>query len=342
MPRPKSVAVALQLMGVMLESGVPLTQVFVALEQQVDDEPLRQILSDMDRRVTRMGWKLSMALNEHPEVFPPYTVMFVHAGEMGGNIFSRLKRAGEVMDRELDLRNQVKSALTGPLVTLTVACTVLLLAVRFVMPRFIDMYDGMKLELPAITKVVMAIVAAVNHPLFFGGLAVLIGLVHWRRRPLLQWVFARAIRTPILSRWVGILLGAQFCDVLSSLLSEGVPLVRAVKMLGETSPFDVHRERLREVHRKLVEEGDFATSIQSVEYFPAMLATVALVGQESGSLDVLVHSLKEILEQEVDTTIGSIVTLVEPCMICLMGAITAFFFVGLFLPVYGMLHNLGG
>lgn len=342
LPKPKAVAVALQLMGVMLESGVPLSQVFGALEHQVEDDALRLVLSDVDYKVTRMGWKLSLAMNEHPQVFPPYTVMFVHAGEMGGSVFSRLKRAGEVMERELDLRNQVKSALTGPAVTLSVACTVLLLAVKFVMPRFIDMYDGMKLELPAITKIVMAIVAVVNHPAFFVSLAALLLVLHWQRQRLMQWAFVRAVRTPVLSRWVGILLGAQFCDVLASLLGEGVPLVRAVKMLGETSPFELHRQRLREVHRRLVEEGDFATSIQTVEYFPSMLTTVAMVGQESGSLDVLVNSLKEILEQEVDTTIGSIVTLVEPCMICLMGMITAFFFVGLFMPVYGMLHNLGG
>lgn len=341
-PGRKTISVALQLMAIMLESGVGMTEVFNAVRMQMDDVVFEKTLEDIEYKVTRQGWKLSQACAQYPQIFPPYCILFIQAGEATGDLASRLRRAGELMERNDALMRQVKSAMTAPLLTVTVAAIILYACVKFVMPRFIEMYAGMNVQLPQITQIVIQIVSICNHPLFF--ISLITGAVilksYWTE--IQERLFARALQIPLFERWIGIVLGAQFCDILGSLVKEGVSLVKAVQMIAQTAPFRTHRNYLKKFHAALLEEGDFAESMANVTYFPSMLTTVAAVGQEIGNLDTLLGSLNRILEQEVDMTIRSIVTLLEPIMICGLGVITAFFFVGLFLPVYGMLSDIGG
>lgn len=341
-PSRKNVSVALQLMAIMMESGVGMTDVFHAVRTQMDDPVFETVLEDIEYKVTRQGWKLSQAFAQYPEVFPAYCILFLQAGEATGDMASRIRRAGTLMERNDHLMRQVKAALTAPFLTVVVASVILYCCVKFVMPRFIDMYAGMNVELPQITRIVIQVVNVCNHPLFLISLVTgaIILKSYWTE--IQERVFARALQVPLFERWIGIVLGAQFCDVLGSLVKEGVSLVKAVQMIAHTAPFRTHRFYLKKFHAALLEEGDFAESMANVSYFPSMLTTVATVGQEVGNLDTLLGSLSNLLEQEVDMTIRSIVTLLEPIMICGLGIITAFFFVGLFMPVYGMLQDIGG
>lgn len=328
-------------MAIMLESGVGLTEVFNAVRNQMDDMVFDKTLEDIEYKVTRQGWKLSQAFAQYPQVFPAYCVLFVQAGEATGDMASRLRRAGTLMERNDHLMRQVKGALTAPLLTVVVAAIILYACVKFVMPRFIEMYAGMNVELPQITKIVIAIVDICNHPLFLLSLITSIVIVKSYWVEIQEQAFTRALQIPIFERWIGIVLGAQFCDILGSLVKEGVSLVKAVQMIAATAPFRAHRSYLKKFHSSLLEEGAFAESMSHVHYFPTMLTTVATVGEEIGNLDTLLGSLSNILEQEVEITIRSIVTLLEPVMICTLGILTAFFFVGLFMPVYGMLQDIG-
>lgn len=343
-PRPpsrKDVSVALQLMAIMLESGVPMAEAFNAVRMQTRDPNFDRILEDIEYKVTRVGWKFSQTLTQYPEVFPAYCVLFIQAGEATGDLAARLHRAGELMERNDNLVKQVRSALTAPTFTLTAACIILWLCVKFVMPRFIEMYAGMNVELPQITKIVILIVNIGNHWAFILSVLALIFVIQRNSSEIQERLFSKLLNVQPFRRWIGNILGAQFCDVLGSLIKEGVPLVKALQMMAHTAPFRKHRENLKKVYSALVEEGDFAESIMIIDYFPAMVTTVATVGQEVGSLEDLLSSLNRILEQEVDITITSLVTLLEPVMICGLGLVTAFFFVGMFLPVYGMLQNIG-
>jgi type II secretory pathway component PulF len=341
LPTRKDVAVALQLMAIMLEAGVPMAEAFLAVRNQQSDPAFDKILEDIEYKVTRAGWKFSQTLSQYPEVFPAYCVLFIQAGEQTGDLAARLRRAGQLMERNDNLTKQIKSALTAPTLTLTVASLILYLCVKFVMPKFIDMYAGMNVELPEITKVVVAVVKIGNHWAFLLAVGVLVVSVQRNAAEIQERLFDRLLYIQPFRRWIGNVLGAQFCDVLGSLIKEGVSLVKAIQMMAATAPFRTHRERLKKVHAALIEEGDFAESMLLVDYFPVMVTTVASVGQEIGALETLLASLSKILEQEVDLTITAVVALLEPVMICGLGVLTAFFFVGLFLPVYGMLNTIG-
>ena len=318
-----------------------MADAFTAVRNQSTDAAFDAILEDIEYKVTRVGWKFSQTLTQYPEVFPPYCVLFIQAGEATGDLAARLRRAGQLMERNDNLTHQIKSALAAPALTLTVACIILYLCVKFVMPRFIDMYAGMNVELPDITKIVITVVTIGNHWAFILTLVLLAITLRRNWTEIQERLFSRLLHIQPFRRWIGNILGAQFCDILGSLLKEGVPLVKAIQMMSTTAPFRLHRQYLKRVHAALIEEGDFAESMIIIDYFPTMVTTVATVGQEVGALETLLTSLTKILEQEVDMAITAIVALIEPVMICGLGILTAFFFVGLFLPVYGMLQNIG-
>lgn len=337
----KTVAICLQQMGMMLDSGVSIAETFMALERQNEHPKLRRVLEDINEKVTRTGWKLSGALAEHPDVFPVYAVMLARAGETGGNLAGRLTRAGELMERDANLAKQIKTALTGPMMTMLFGGGVAFGVVKFVMPKFLGLYANMGVELPLLSKLVIGFVNFVNHPAF---LVALVGggfVLYKARHRLAEWLFNKALTMPKVSGWLGIMLCAQLCDILASLVKEGVPILQALQMIANTTQRRVHRENLDRVCNELRTEGSLSEAFLQIPYFPVMFHSVCTVAEETGGLDDMLRSVNRLLEQEVDVVVSSVVNLVEPVTVSVLGAFMAVMFVGMFLPIYGLLTNLG-
>ena len=337
----KTVSVVLQQMAVMLDSGVAMAEVFEALAHQHEHPVLEDVLNDLIRKVSLGGWKLAAAMAQHPEVFPPYVIMLVRAGEQGGDLSGRLRRAGEVMERNCDLVSQVKSALTGPAITLSFSGLVLFLVVKFIMPKFLDLYTEMKMELPTISRWVIGFVNLVNHPAFLLLVVLLCLLAARFRKQVAEKLFVMALHTPRLREWVGVFLCAQLCEILSSLIKEGVPILQALRMIADSHPREYHRRHLHMACDHLRNEGHLSESFAKIPYFPVMFVSVCVVSEEAGSLDDMLASLNRLLEQQVEMVIDTVLNLLEPLIISLLGLFMAVLFVGMFLPVYGLLAKLG-
>ncbi|ODT71560.1 hypothetical protein ABS71_08115 [bacterium SCN 62-11] len=324
----------------MLNSGVDLTRSFVALQRQLENEQLRRAFADMESKVTRFGWRLAAALGEHRRLFPYYVIMLVQAGEESGQIAGRLTRAGDLLEREAQRTARVRSALTSPAITFAAAGSIILLIARYVMPRFSEMYRGLNIPLPLLTRLALGMVAVVNHwafPLVLLSTA----LVLYRQRLLLQEkLFDWALTVPPLRRWLGVVLAVEFCDILGSLVGEGVALARALSLMAERAPFLSYQKRLRAVHKQLMEEGDLTEALRRVDFFPEAIFAMTAVAQEVGSMDRLLAAIKGTLEQELEVVVETMLTLVEPFLIGFLGVFTAFFFLAMFIPIYGTLQGL--
>lgn len=338
-PSRQSVAVALQSMAILVDSGVPLADTFAAVRVGGGQPQLARILCDIEGQVAR-GDSLSQAFSRYPEVFPPQCSMFIRAAEMSGDLAGRLRAAGDLLERQQRLRERVWSALLGPAITLAAASLLLLVTVKFVMPRFAAMYTGLDLTLPWLTRGLIMGLAVVNHWAFWFLLG---GVVYYlvRCRGLIaERVFAELVRRRPFRRWIGSLLAAQFCDVLASLVRNGVPMVQSLRMLSETAPYRTHRQHLRHVHDRLLEEGDLAEALAEVPYFPPVITSMAAVSAEAGSLDVMLASTSRLLAQEVELTLNSAVRVLEPLLLCGLGVVMMLFFVAMFWPVYDLVRNL--
>lgn len=336
----RTVAVLLQQLALLLENGISAGAALEVISSQQTHPRLINVMEAVTDRICSRGWSLSSAMASYPDIFPASTIMLTRAGETAGDLAARLRKAGQLLERSANLQAQVRQALTSPMITVGAGMLILFSVVKFVMPKFLGLYQQMNLELPALSKLVIGFVHLVNHPIFLLLLALAVGLIWWFRVELGERLFELAVGLPVVGNWIGVVLCSQFCDILASLHREGVPLGQAITMLARTAPRRLHRRYLELVRDRLNSEGSISDSIALVPYFPRMMTSICTVGEESGSLDELLGSLSRLLEQQVQVVILQVVTMIEPLVISAIGVVTAVLFVGMFLPVYGVLARL--
>jgi type II secretory pathway component PulF len=340
-PKGREVAVLLQQMAIMMKNGLDVATILDSLSDQQDNAYLSKALESIRNEVIYRGVPLSHALKGFPELFPPAVILLARAGEQSGDLTGCLEQGGKFLEKADELRRQIKSGLASPAMTACAGAIMLFLVVKLVFPKFIDLYAQMDLELPAITKAVLGLVAFLNHPAFLLTLAVGSGLLYYYRERLRQSVFRLAVQIPGIDKMVGTILCAEMCSVVAVLYKAGVPLNRTMHLLAQSADYDYHRDRLEEVCKRLRYNGCFSESMEAITYFPHFAQPMILVGEESGALEEMMSSVHRILEQKIELIIGQVVNLLEPLFIALLGFVMTFFFVGMFLPIYDMLTQLG-
>ncbi len=334
------VAVSLQQMAVMLKAGINPGRTFTVLAEQSTNRAIRHAFEDIAAQVLDKGWSFSDALSRHPRVFPAEVLLLARAGEESGDLADRLMRASEMLERKYNLLCKVKQALTSPLITCVACVGVLFGITKFVLPRFLGLYDQMDAKLPAISKVVIGVVNVINSPLFLLLIVGLIALVVAKRAWLQQRAFEMAVNNPVTRYLVGSLLAAQFVDVLETMQRDGIPLQRGLQLMRSTSPFRTYSNQLSVMCERLEQEGSLAEAVQVVPYFPRMISSMLIVGEETGELQDLLSASRRMLEEQNEVVLTQIVTVVEPAVIGMMGVAMGFLCVGMFLPIYGLLEKL--
>lgn len=325
----------------MLRCGVPVGQALVAVAREQSDARLAQAWQEVRGRV-ESGSTLSEAMSRRGDVFPMLLVMMTRAGEETGDIWGRLERAGEWLARQADHQQRVRQALTTPALTAVFSGLVLVALIKLVLPRFTELYSGMKLELPLITRIVTALVNGVNHPSFPGVVLILAAIVvaqreMWRRR-----LSELCLQLPYTRDLYGALLASQFSELLSSLHASGVSLNRALALLAQASEPESHCQRLTNV-RQAVEQGtSLAESVaRELPYFPRVIAGMLEVGAHTGRLDQVLHSARQVLDLEVESRLNFVRVSLEPILMAVLGAVLSFFFVATILPLYQLVGKLG-
>ena len=330
------VATVLGQISVLLAASVPLVAALEAIRYQNEGTPMGKVLDLLVRSVGG-GSSLSSSMSKHPRVFPPVVVLFIKAGEQTGTLDKRIESAAALLDRGVQLRKKIQQALVGPGVTLVVAVTVLVLCSKFVMPSLAQMYTGMNVPLPLITRFVLAAAAIIGHPLSWLIAALLMVMVVRFWSTIREKLFLISLQIPQTRRWMGVLLCSEFCDITGSLVKEGITVLAALRLVADNASFRYHRESLQGICKILSSEGDLATALSSVPYFPSVLGSMAKISLESGSLDIFLHYLSKLMRDEVDMALDAFTATLEPLMISCLGVICAVLMLGIFLPLYGIL-----
>lgn len=339
---PHAVSVALSQMSFMFQSGVPIGDCLESMARQSADPLVRDAFEGVAQSVLFHGHSLSMSMSRFPRVFNPAVMLLVRAGEESSDMGERLQRASEMLDRKHELRNKVKSSLTSPAIT-TGACMVILFCItKFVLPKFLELYQHMGIDLPLVSKIVIGLVDVLNSPFFLLSVVVSVFLVMRFWVPISQKLFEWAIGHRLTRRWVGNFLAVQFVDTIATTMRDGVPLQRSLDLIAATATFKVYKEQLREMS-SLVQNGEhLSTAVQLVPYFPPVIQSMLLVGEECGQQTELLFSIRKLLEEQNELGLTQMTSLVEPLAIACMGAFMALVCVGMFLPIYGLLTQMGG
>jgi len=329
----------------MINAGLAMVRCLDILSEQTEDKKLQQTLIQV-RRDVEGGSTLSNALSKHPTVFSTLYTSMVKAGEMGGVLDEVLERLAGFMEKDYALKKKVKSALTYPVVILVMALGIVFFLVTYILPTFVTLFEGMNLELPLPTRILMGTTKAVRNPVI---LIPLIGLF------VVGGVFVnRYISTPLgkkqydllklnvpvfglLNKKVAI---SRFCRTLGTLLSSGVPIMQALEIVGKASGNEIIAMTVGKIRESIREGESIASPLGASGMFPPMVTQMVAVGEETGNLDAMLSKISDFYDTEVEYLLSSLTSMLEPIMIVGMGAIVGFIVVSVFLPLYQLIGNM--
>jgi type IV pilus assembly protein PilC len=325
-------------LATMISSGMTLLRTFYVLEEQIENKLLRDTVG-LVREDIEAGISFSEALSKHPKIFSPLYVAMVKAGEAGGVLEESLERVSDQLEKDDSLRRQVKSAMAYPIVVMTFALAVLIGLIAFIVPVFVSVFKDFGGELPAITKLTVAMSHAVTGQWYFliaGAVGLFVGFKKWRKsswgRP--QWDRLR-LRVPFkIGATVQKISLARWSRTFSALYSAGVPIMQAIEVTGKTAGNAAVEDAMEAVIESVKSGGSIAGPLKSAPVFPAMVAQMIAVGEETGNLDIMLTKVADFYEDEVAAAIKALTSILEPVMIVLVGGIVGFIVVAMYMPMF--------
>ncbi len=328
------------------DAGLPILRSLRVLEQQQKPGTLRvgiRVVADD----VEGGATLSEAMAKHPKAFDKLYTSMVAAGEAGGVLDVVLQRLADFMEAAQRLKRKVLSAMIYPAAVITFATVIVILIMKYIIPRFKDVYAReFKRGLPPITEMLMKVSSWVGEQY---GWAVILGM------PLALYMVLKLLRQSDAGRYfidsvklkipvVGKILGktavARFTRTLGTLLSAGVPILEAINITRETAGNEVFGRTLGRVHDAIREGEDFASPLRQAKIVEPMVVNMIDVGEETGDLDKMLYKIADTYDEEVETMVAGMVSLMEPVMIVTLGLIIGFIVVAIFIPLPTMLAEM--
>ena len=341
----KELAIMSRQMATMIGAGLSLLKTLNILADQTDNKKFQTVLADV-RDEVESGVAVSDAMKRHAAVFPPLMINMVRAGETGGFLDGALEAVAENFEKEVKLRSAIKSAMTYPVIVLCMTIVGVAAMLLFVVPIFEKMFTGLGKQLPLPTEILVQI----SHAMVFIAPAIAIaGIVFafwWPRHKHDDAVRKRLdpfkLRMPIFGSLMKRIAIARFSRNLANMISAGVPILQALRIVGETSGNWVIERALAEVAESVRQGESIASPLSRQTVFPAMVVQMIAVGEDAGSLETMLDKIADFYEQEVEATTEQLTALIEPVMIAFLGVVIGGMVVALYLPIFSIASAVGG
>jgi type IV pilus assembly protein PilC len=339
----KNLAIFTRQFSVMIDAGLPLVQCLEILGTQEEDANFSATILQT-RADVENGQSLADAMRKHPKSFDALFTNMVAAGEAGGILDTILKRLATYIEKNVKLKGQVKSAMVYPIAVIVIAMLVVAAILWKVIPTFAAMFASLGAELPMPTRVVISLsdfLVRFGWMLIIAGGALGFGLKQYYatangRRVVDGFV----LRMPILGLIMRKIAVARFCRTLSTLISSGVPILDGLDITARTSGNAIVEDAILST-RKSIEGGDtIAAPLKETAVFPPMVVQMIGVGEATGALDTMLSKIADFYEEEVDTAVAGLLTLLEPIMIAFLGLIVGGIVIAMYLPIFDLISKL--
>jgi type IV pilus assembly protein PilC len=342
-PKLQSLVVFSRQFATMVDAGLAVLKCLDILEQQTKDLPLKHALSVIKRDV-QTGVGLGEALAKHPACFSKLYVNMIRAAELGGILDTILDRLAQFLEKEQEIRQKVKSALTYPIIVLVFAMIILVAMFMFILPTFKQMFSDMQAKMPPMTEALfsMSDFMVSNWYVFvFLPIFVTIGLKQYAKTEegRFKLDFFK-LKVPIMGEIVLKLSVARFCRTFGTLLSSGVPMMRAIEIVAETAGNEVLCRAIVETKTALREGSRLSPPLVKSGLFPPMVTHMIDIGEETGRMSEMLVKVAEFYEQEVDATVKALTSLIEPILIVFLGVIVGFIVISIMGPMFSIINQI--
>jgi type IV pilus assembly protein PilC len=337
----KDLAVFSRQFATMINSGLSLLRALVILAQQTENRTLARVVAEVRNDVEK-GTSLSAALAKHPKVFRRLYVSMIRAGEIGGVLDTVLLRLAENLEKEVALRQKIKSAMTYPTVVFCLVLLILTGMLLFVVPTFKSLYADLGGTLPTPTRLLIAVSDTVKRFWYLVGALIVggaVGIRRWIRTDQGRgWWDAMKLRMPVFGALVHKTALSRFSRTLSVLMRSGVPILQSLDIVRETVNNAVVSRAVVDVSA-LVKEGEsIARPLERHAVFPPMVVQMIAVGEETGALDTMLAKISDFYDQEVEATVEALTSLIEPMLIAVMGVAVGGMVVALYMPMFNIIN----
>lgn len=331
-------------LGIMLKAGIPISRSLQIIVRQMKNPRMKEVMSDIYNQV-QAGKGLSEAMAAYPKIFSNIFVSMVRVGDMSGNLEKSLEYLSIQLHREADLKAKVKGAMIYPSVIISAMIIIGVLMSIFVLPNLTSVFKDFASDLPPTTKFIMAFAD------FMSGNAVLvisvlvglvIAIIAFLKTPPGQRFFDNLLlRFFLINTIVKKINLARFARVLSSLLKSGIPIVQALEVAGESIANIPYRELILQSSKDVKFGKTLAATLGKNErLFPPLVVQMLEVGEESGTVEDILGQLAEHYEEEVDSVLGNMSSIIEPLLLLTIGGVVGFLAVGLIAPIYNIGSNI--
>jgi type IV pilus assembly protein PilC len=333
----KDLAIMSRQMATMIGSGLSLLRTLNILAEQTESKKLAEIMGSV-RDDVEDGTSLSASMAKHPVDFPPLMISMVRAGETGGFLDSALEAIATNFEKESKLRSTIKSAMTYPVAVLVMSLLAVVVMLVFIVPIFQKMFEGLGGTLPVPTQILVNL----SHAMVWLGplLAVLIIAfwLWWRtnkntervRKFVDPWKF----RLPVFGNLMKKIAIARFARNFSNMIGAGVPILNALRIVGETSGNWVIETALADVGESVRRGESIAKPMAEQAVFPPMVVQMVAVGEDAGSLETMLDKIGAFYDQEVEAMTESLTSLIEPLLIGFLGVVIGGMVVALYMPIF--------
>ncbi len=335
----KELAVMSRQMATMIASGLSLLRTLNILAEQTPYKKLQAVLSEVRDQV-ESGVSTSEAMRKHADLFPPLMINMVRAGETGGFLDDALEAVASNFEKEVKLKSSIKSALTYPVIVLLMSVVSVVVMLLFVVPIFEKMFSSMGSQLPLPTEILVQLSHAmvwIAPVLVVGGI---VFAVWWGRHKNDESVRRKVdpvkLKLPVFGSLLKKIAIARFSRNFANMISAGVPILQALRIVGETSGNWVIQNALEEVAESVRQGESIAAPLAKQPVFPAMVTQMIAVGEDAGSLESMLDKIADFYEQEVEAATEQLTAMIEPLMIAFLGVIIGGMVVALYLPIFSI------
>ena len=340
----KDLQVFTRQLSVLISSGVPLVQALEVLSQsprgKALDVALERVVADISE-----GKKLGTSFASHPNVFNKFYINMLIAGEEGGVLDDVLKRLAEYIEKSVKLQRKIKGAMTYPVVVLCISLAVVMGLLVFVIPKFVQIFEGSGQKVPPLTVFVIDLSDFVVD-YWYIIIGIFVGIVSVIRSyygtPKGRMVIDRLlIKIPVFGDFIIKSCMAQFSRTLATLLTAGVSIMESLEIAAHTAGNSIIEKALLSSRSSVARGKLLSLPLAQEPFIPHMVTQMIAVGEQTGALDEMLNKVADFYDDEVEVAVSSITSLMEPIMIVVLDGIIAFFVVAMYLPIFNMAGGVG-
>jgi type IV pilus assembly protein PilC len=344
----KEVALMSRQLATMVSAGLTLVRALSVLSDQIESKPLREAMMQV-RSDVEQGTLLSAALEKLPKIFPPLYISMVKAGEVGGSLDLVLLKLSTTLEKQVELRSKVRSAMAYPAIVMCLVVIIVTALMIFVVPIFSKLFTSLGAKLPLPTRIVIGIsniVASVYLLVVIAAVVlIIVAFRRWIASPSGRAAWDRfKLKPPIFGPLVHKVALTRFTSTLASLLTAGVPIIESLDIVAANSGNQLVADAVRGAQDGVRQGQSLSSTLAQYEVMPIMVTQMIETGEESGALDEMLDKVAEFYDNEVNSTIQSLTSVLEPLLIVTMGCAIGFIVISMYLPmfdIYGIIQKQG-